>query len=293
MIVRCWGARGSIPVSGSEYLRFGGSTTCLEIQTAEGQTLILDAGSGIRRLGHYLLGRGQKRYHLLLTHTHLDHVMGLPFFRPVYDSAVTLDVYGCPFVHNSMQELLSDTLRAPTFPVDLSVFRAQISYHSLDGSPFRIGGVSVRTIPLSHPNRGVGYRIEEQGQVLVFLTDNELAYRHPGGLAFEDYVQACAHADLLIHDAEFTPEEYRVTRKWGHSEYTDALRLAVQAQVKAFALFHHNQDRTDHALEQIVEECRRTVRDEEPHLSCFAMHEGMELALGGSVPAGAEGSTQA
>ncbi|MDZ7379875.1 MAG: MBL fold metallo-hydrolase [candidate division KSB1 bacterium] len=285
MVIRCWGARGSIPVSGSEYLRFGGSTTCLELRSAEGHTLIVDAGSGIRRLGHQLLTRGEKRYHLFLTHTHLDHVMGLPFFRPVYDSEVTLDIYGCPFTHNSMQDLLSETLRAPTSPVAPRAFPAHISYHSLDATPLAIGGVTIRTIYLSHPNRGVGYRFEEGGHVLVFLTDNELAFRHPGGLSFDDYAEACARADLLIHDAEFTPEEYVVTRRWGHSTYTDALRLAMAAKVKAFGLFHHNQDRTDHALEQIVEECRRAVRDEEPHLSCFAVYEGMELTLGAPATA--------
>jgi len=110
-----------------------------------------------------------------------------------------------------------------------------------------------------------------------------LGYQHPGGLQFDSYVEACANADLLIHDAEFTPEEYPLRRRWGHSMFTDALRLALEAKVKAFGLFHHNQDRTDHALEQMVEECRRMVRDVEPQLSCFAVSEGMETVLGPSA----------
>lgn len=283
MIVRCWGARGSIPVSGSEYLRFGGSTTCLEIETADGQTVIVDAGSGIRRLGHQLLAKGKKRYHLLITHVHLDHVLGLPFFRPVYDREATLDVYGCPFARHSIRDLLAETLRAPTFPVELQMFKARMSFHSLDMRPFSIGSMTVRPVYLSHPNMGVGYRFDEAGKAMVFLTDNELGYQHPGGLQFDSYVEACADADLLIHDAEFTPEEYPQRRGWGHSVFTDALRLAVEARAKAFGLFHHNQDRADHALEQIVEECRRMLRDVEPPLPCFAVYEGMEISLGASA----------
>jgi ribonuclease BN (tRNA processing enzyme) len=277
MLIRCWGARGSIPVSGEEYLRYGGDTPCMEIRTKDNAIVIVDAGSGIRRLGNRLLEENRHDYTMIFTHAHWDHIMGFPFFKPIYRRNTGIHLYGCPFAQASVREMISRIMTPPNFPVNFEEIRAQIRYEESCSNPFSIGGLSVTPIPLSHPNQGLGYRFEEDGKSFVFLTDNELAYRHPGGMAFEEYVAFARGADLLIHDAEYLPEDYRFTQKWGHSVYTDAVRLALDAGVRRLGLYHHNQERTDQGVEKIVDDCRKLAAGSA--LSCFAMHQDMEIVL--------------
>jgi phosphoribosyl 1,2-cyclic phosphodiesterase len=277
MLIRCWGARGSIPVSGEAYLRYGGDTPCVEIRTKDDAIVIVDAGSGIRRLGNRLLAEGRRDYTLIFTHTHWDHIMGFPFFKPIYRAGTRLLIYGCPFVDGSVKEMISRIMMAPHFPVQFDDIRADIRFVDTCQLDFAIGAMTVAPIPLSHPNQGLGYRFEEEGKSFVFLTDNELAYRHPGGLTAEDYRAFAQGADLLIHDAEYRPEDYRATRTWGHSVYTDALELALAAGVKRLGLYHHNQERTDEGIEEMVADCRRGAAGH--GLSCFAVHQDMEILL--------------
>jgi phosphoribosyl 1,2-cyclic phosphodiesterase len=277
MLIRCWGARGSIPVSGQEYLRYGGDTTCLEVRTGSGEVVIVDAGSGIRRLGNRLLDEGRRDFTLIFTHAHWDHILGFPFFKPIYRHGMRIRLLGCPFVQRSVREMISRIMAPPNFPVHFDEIRADVDYAEACGLSFEIGPLTVTPIALSHPNQGMGYRFEEDGKSFVFLTDNELAYRHPGGLDYEDYRIFASGADLLIHDAEYRPEDYRLTRAWGHSVFTDALRLALEANVARLGLFHHNQERTDQDIEQIVEECRRIIAGRP--LDCVAMHQDQEILL--------------
>ncbi len=139
--------------------------------------------------------------------------------------------------------------------------------------------MTVIPIPLSHPNQGYGYKFTENGKDFVFLTDNELAFPHDGGRTYSEYVNFCGGADFLIHDAEFTEKEYRRSRSWGHSVYTDALRLALEAKVKKIGLFHHNQERTDAALEGIVENCRKIIGEHGEKMECFALSQQTEIQL--------------
>jgi phosphoribosyl 1,2-cyclic phosphodiesterase len=277
MLVRCWGARGSIPVSGNEYLRYGGDTPCIEIRTANDGIVIIDAGSGIRRLGHRLLEEKRHDYTLIFTHVHWDHLMGFPFFRPIYRSGTQIAVVGCPYTQISVREMISRIMTPPNFPVSFEEVKADIRYQEDCRETIQIDGLTVTPIPISHPNQGNGYRFEENGKSFVFLTDNELTYRHPGGLEYRDYAAFASGADLLIHDAEYRPQEYHLTRTWGHSVFTDALRLALDAGVRRLGLFHHNQERTDDAVDEMVAECRRMAVG--LPLECFAMHQGMEIAL--------------
>jgi phosphoribosyl 1,2-cyclic phosphodiesterase len=277
MFIRCWGARGSIPVSGEEYLRYGGDTPCLEIRTEDNRIVIIDAGSGIRRLGNRLLAEDRHDYTMIFTHAHWDHIMGFPFFKPIYLPETRISIFGCPFAQSSVKGMITRIMAPPNFPVNFEDITAEIHYQETCQDTFTIGSLTITPIPLSHPNQGMGYRFQEAGKSFVFLTDNELAYRHPGGMAFEDYCAFAKGADLLVHDAEFRPEDYSLTRTWGHSVYTDALQLALDAGVERLGLFHHNQERTDRGVEEMVEDCRKTSAGRS--LECFAMHQDKEIIL--------------
>lgn len=279
MWIRFWGARGSVPVSGREYLRYGGDTTCIELRSAGGELIILDAGTGMRGLGNRLVANGPVEVNLLFTHAHWDHLLGLPFFKPLYDAACRLRVFGCPCSQESIQELISGAMEPPNFPVRLSDAKAEVSFHDHCGGSFLLGGVLVTPILLSHTNPGLGYRFEEAGRCLVVLTDNELRYQHPEGKTFAEYVEFCRGADLLIHDAQYTPGEYERKRRWGHSTYRDAVDLALEANVKALGLCHHDQDRTDADIDEIVETCRELLARERAGLECFAVRQGMEREI--------------
>ncbi len=279
MKIRCWGARGSIPVSGPEYLKYGGDTTCLEIRTSEDEVIILDAGTGIRKLGNRLLEERRYRYNMILTHTHWDHILGFPFFKPIYLSQTAIRLFGCPFTQDSVKKMISQVMTVPNFPVDFEKVQAEISYHQACETSFAIQSMEVTPIALSHPNPGNGYKFSQDGRVFVFLTDNELTFQHPGGLEYADYVHFSSGADLLIHDSEYTREEYPARKTWGHSVYDDALKLALDAKVKKFGLFHHNQERTDAAVDKMVRECRRAVEVQKAHLECFGVYQGMEIQL--------------
>ncbi len=271
MEITCWGSRGSIPVSGKEYIKYGGDTTCIEVRTESGDTIIIDAGTGIRRLGKQLLEQERFSYHFIFTHAHWDHIMGFPFFKPIFSENVLFYMHKCPFQSNFVETVLSEVMKAPYFPVKYAEIKANIAYEDACPQTFEIGSVIITPISLSHPNGGSGYKIEENGKSFVFLTDNELGFIHKGGMPLEAYVDFSLDADLLIHDAEYTPEEYQSTKTWGHSTYTCALDLALVAGVKKLGLFHLNQDRTDEQVDQIVKKCEERITAKKGILDCIAM----------------------
>ena len=279
MFIRCWGCRGSIPVSGADYLRHGGDTTCLEIRTADDRIIIIDCGSGIRRLGKLLLAEQRTAFSILFTHAQSDHIGSFPFFRPIYSSRTSIDFYGCPFTQDSIRAFVSRTMEPPFFPISIDDVRGTFTFHDICGEEFAIGSLAVQPITLNHPNGGLGYRFTEGGKSFVFLTDNELGSPHPGGLPFEDYRDFAAGADLLVHDAEYTEAEYVRTRGWGHSHYRQALELALAAGVGRFGLFHHNQDRTDDELDEMVTDCRRIIAGRGSSMECFALTQETAIVL--------------
>jgi phosphoribosyl 1,2-cyclic phosphodiesterase len=279
MLIRCWGARGSIPVSGEEYLKYGGDTTCIEIRTAGDKIIIVDAGTGIRKLGNRLLEEERFQYNMIFTHSHWDHILGFPFFKPIYRQETSIHMFGCPFTQDSIEKMVAKVMAAPNFPVNFKNVQANFSYHKTCEGSFAIESMDVTPIATSHPDRGIGYKFVEDGRVFIFLTDNELAFKHPGGLDYKDYVHFCSGADLLIHDAEYTEEEYQTKKTWGHSVYKDALRLALDAEVKKLGLFHHNQERTDAGIEEIIKKCRQEIKDQRADLECLGIFEGMEIHL--------------
>jgi len=279
MIIKCWGSRGSIPVSGEEYIKYGGDTTCIEIRTKSDDIIIVDAGTGIRRLGSRLIDENRYSYNLIFTHSHWDHLMGFPFFKPLYEKQAEFMMYRCPFHSKFVETILSRIMTPPSFPVRYSEISAKMEYVEAFTSAFEIGSVTITPIPISHPDKGSGYKFTEDGKSFVFLTDNELGFIHPGGLSYKDYMEFSEGVDLLIHDAEYLPEEYPSKIEWGHSVFTETLDLAIEAGVKKFGLFHLNQERTDQQVDEMVESCRRTIAARNHHLECFAVGCDMTFTL--------------
>ena len=279
MEITCWGSRGSISVSGKDYLKYGGDTTCIEIRTESNDTIIVDAGTGIRRVGNRLLKEGRFRYDLIFTHGHWDHLMGFPFFKPLYNRRTKIRMHRCRFHGEPVESMLSKVMAPPNFPIPYADLKAEMSYEDVCPGTFDIGSVSVTPIPISHPNNGSGYKFSENGRSFVFLTDNELGYIHPGGETSQTYEEFSADADLLIHDAEFTPEEYRSNKKWGHSAYTEAVDLALASRAKQLGLFHLNQDRSDGEMDEIVENCRQRIAEKGQTFPCFGVATDMTFSL--------------
>ncbi|MDM8524505.1 MBL fold metallo-hydrolase [Desulfococcaceae bacterium HSG8] len=278
MYIKCWGSRGSIAISGKEFVKYGGDTTCLEIRTKTDDIIIVDAGTGIRRLGNQLILEEHRKYHLFFTHAHWDHVMGFPFFKPIYSQEHKIRMYRCPF-SSYVRKMLSKLMDVPNFPVKYSEILAEISYEEDRSDRFEIGSATVIPISLSHPNTGSGFKFIEDGKTFVFLTDNELGFVHPGGLAFEAYAEFCEGADILFHDGEYTPAEYKLFTEWGHSSFTQAFRLAREAGVKKLGLFHLNQNRTDQQMDNIVDICEEAIARKGYDFECISVACDMEFEL--------------
>lgn len=279
MIIRCYGARGSIPVSGEEYLKYGGDTTCLELRGKDDKVIIVDAGTGIRRLGDRLIHENKLEYFMCFTHSHMDHIMGFPFFKPIYNENAAIHLMGCPTTQGNIRKLLSKSMEAPIFPVAFEVLKAKIDYEVECKLEFQIDSIEIHTINLNHPNGGIGYKFIENNKKFVFLTDNELRYKHRNGKTFEEYAKFSEEADLLIHDSVYSEKEYQDTRGWGHSTYLDALELAIKSKVKRFGLFHHEQGRKDSDLDDIVRECQKIIEGKNIKMECFALTQNHDLKV--------------
>jgi phosphoribosyl 1,2-cyclic phosphodiesterase len=280
MKIKIWGCRGSLPAPGQGTLRYGGNTTCVELRLNDGSVVVIDAGTGIRNLGKKLVEeQNLKEIYLLLTHSHWDHIMGFPFFKPAYFDRFTIHVRGGPIAKETLKRYLEHQMEPPYFPERMKAMKAV--FDITHGIPVikRIGSAEVVPIPLSHPNGGFGYKIIEYNRTFIFLTDNELEYQHTNGKSYTEYVSFCRDADLLIHDAQYTNEQYSFSKTWGHSTYEAAVNLAIDARVKRLLLFHHDPDRMDKELDGIVEQYQRTIQQRKGRLHCMAASEGREIVI--------------
>jgi len=279
MRIKCWGSRGSICVSGPQYIRHGGDTTCFEIQAESGETVIIDAGTGIRRLGKHLIQKKVKTCYLLLTHTHWDHIIGLPFFHPLLYADKTIHIQNRTFAGLTTRKVIEQVMRMPFFPVGLTAYNADIRFDASLIGRFSIGSLDIETIPTSHSQNSLGYKFTENGKSFVFLTDNELGYTHSLGNTTKTYIDFSKDADVLFHDTEYTDDEYLNRTGWGHSRMSDVLELSAKASVGQLGLIHINQDRTDDQLDAMVDQCRRFFKANHLSTSCYAVSADFELFL--------------
>lgn len=253
MRVKFWGVRGSLPTPGHTTLEFGGNTACVEVSCGT-RRVILDAGTGLRELGRTIIGESQAAdLDLLLTHCHIDHMLGLPFFAPAFSPDVRLRLHaGHLSEHQPLREIVAKLMFPPLLPITPQMFKAQIDYRDfMAGETLTLGGdIIVHTAPLRHPGGATGYRVEWGGAAVCYFTDHEHAPDGPDA----ELVALARNANLLIYDTTFTAAEYKRCAGWGHSTWQEGAKLADAAGVDRLVLFHHLPERDDAALAAIERE---------------------------------------
>ena len=285
MKVRVWGCRGSLATPGADTLRYGGNTSCVEVRGSDGDVVILDAGTGMRPLGVALAEEGVRRMDVLLSHLHLDHLQGLGFFRPLFRPDNEIHVWGPSSPVQSLAERIATYLSPPLFPVSLADIPAEVRFHDASEEPVRIGSLSVLAAPVTHQGPTVGYRIEEGGRSIVYLPDHE-----PGlGLGLEDRPsdwvsghQLAHGADVLLHDAQYSDDEYPRHVGWGHSAIGHVVSFARKAAVGRLVLFHHDPYHPDDELEELVDTARK-LWGADGGDQVLAAWEGMTIELAGGA----------
>jgi len=269
-----YGTRGSTPVAEPDYVRFGGNTACVLITFKNGRIGILDAGTGIRKLGHDFTARAIEQYDGIfvgLSHTHWDHIQGFPFFEPAYDPRrhFTISIYRHGQAAGDLENIFATQMQRDYFPVSLDKMGATLRFWQSDLPDFTAAsGVTVTASRHSHPGDAYGYRITEGETTVVYCTDVE----HAGGID-PAVVRLATNADLLIHDAQYTPEELKHKKGWGHSSWEQAVEVALQAGAKKLALFHHDPEHDDSFLLNLEKECQRLFPE------AFLAREGFEIEL--------------
>ena len=297
MKLRFWGTRGSIATPGPGTNRFGGNTSCVEVVTKAGQRFIFDCGTGLRLLGMHMMAHAPKPIEatILISHTHWDHIQGFPFFAPAFVPGGRITVCGPSGTYNSLPETLSGQMEYTYFPVKLGDLGAQIDYKELpEGENELGGGVRVITQLLNHPALTLGYRIEADGVSVMYVCDHEPYWEglwrtdaspgkldsilHGGDRRHADFLH---NADVVIHDAQYTPEEYPAKKNWGHSTYRYAAQIAAAANVKRLFLTHHDPTHDDAFLDRMQEEARAIARATGSRMEVSCACEGYEETFEG------------
>jgi phosphoribosyl 1,2-cyclic phosphodiesterase len=253
--ITVWGCRGSIASAGPETIRYGGNTACVQVTGADGTIVILDAGTGLRRLGITIEAEARP-IHILLSHLHLDHIQGLGFFRPFFNSRSEVHIWGPPSTTTDLRTRLSRYLSPPLFPVRLKELRSHVELHDTGRDPWRIGGLEVRADGIIHPDAAVGYRITEGTSAIAYLSDHEPALGGSADPRWTSGFGLAAGVDLLFHDAQYTDDEYVARVGWGHSSVRQAVSYANLVGAKRLVLFHHDPDHDDLWLDRLVDEAR-------------------------------------
>jgi CheY-like chemotaxis protein/phosphoribosyl 1,2-cyclic phosphodiesterase len=296
MRIRFWGTRGSLAKPGPTTVRYGGNTSCVEVRTADGTLITLDCGTGAHGLGQVLAAEGPQPVHghLLITHTHWDHIQGFPFFAPLFVPSNVWDIYAPGGLGKRLEETLAGQMEYAYFPVTLEQLGATIRYHDLIEGAFDVGGAHVLARYLNHPGLTLGYRLQAGGAVVIYATDHE-PHASPqseassaSGAGFhvlpvhhedQSHIEFLRGADLVIHDAQYTAAEYPQKVGWGHSPMEYAVDMALAADVKRLALFHHDPTHDDDMLDHLVDVCRQRVAARHGGLEVFGAAEGLVIEL--------------
>jgi phosphoribosyl 1,2-cyclic phosphodiesterase len=281
MKVRFCGVRGSTPTPGLSTVRYGGNTVCVEVRLADGTLLVLDAGTGLRELGLTLMSEGYKAdIHMLLTHLHWDHIMGLPFFKPIWQKDTRLVIH--PLASETQQtaartRALFDGIH---FPVRAADVPGSIDFLEAEPYPWRIGSATVSRIALNHPGGAQGFRIDDDdGASLAYLTDNELTPPGTPATTLDELARFAQGASLVIHDAQYVETEMPAKRGWGHSTLETVLELGKAAEARHLVLFHHDPERDDDAIDALATRATEWTSEHAPSTLVTAAREGTVLDL--------------
>ena len=300
--IRLWGVRGSIPVPGKSTVHYGGNTSCVEVR-ADGEIIILDAGSGIRLLGLALdkeFGPRSMKLTLLISHTHWDHIQGLPFFSPAYNQKNLIRVLGYEGARAGLAKILASQMETPFFPVSLRQLPSHLAIEELKEMEFRVGPVEVRSKFANHPGICVGYRLATSSGSIAYFPDNEpyeelkLLLASRDGISEEEardfagaergkMIDFLSDCDVAIMDTQYTEEEYAKHVGWGHSPVESVVSLALEANVGKLILFHHDPNHDDQMIDRMVEHARAFVAKSGKSLDVDAAREGAEILLDAKV----------
>lgn len=287
MRLKVWGARGSVPSPGPETTRYGGNTTCVEVTTDDGTTIILDAGTGLRGLGMALPPDGRE-LHILLTHLHLDHIQGLLFFPPAFRADTRLTIWGPAAPDVSLRDRIARYLSAPLTPVEIRELPCQVDFREADETSWEIGGATIRAASVTHRGPTLGYRIECGGRSVAFIPDHEPGLGADLDALAEEWISGFALArdvDLLVHDCQYTDAEYDAHLGWGHACLRDVVALARRTGARRTVLFHHDPLHSDDLLDAFADEARARFAAVglDPDAVSLAV-ESAELPLGEPAP---------
>jgi len=289
--LRFWGTRGSIATPGPATNHFGGNTSCVELETDAGRRMIFDCGTGARPLGAHWMATADKPITatIFLSHTHWDHIQGFPFFAPVFAPGNRFTVCGPTGCNRSLPEVLAGQMEYSYFPVDLSQLGANIEYQDLAEGTHNFEGIKVTTVLLNHPASTLGYKIEADGVSVLYLCDHEPYWEglwgadaEPGKLASilspgdRRHAAFMQDADVVIHDAQYTPEEYPEKRSWGHSTYAYVTQIAAAAGVRRLFLTHHDPSHSDAFLRVVEARADELARSLGSSLKVSCAYEGLE-----------------
>ncbi len=285
MHITYFGVRGSCPCSSAQQRRYGGNTSCVLVEVAGERPLILDMGTGLRALGHHLNGplhaAGRPlRADALLTHLHYDHVLGTPFFPPMRDPGALLEIYGPSQGDESLQDTMAGMVKPPFFPVNMADFRGVLRYRDLVGcDEFSLGGVGIKVRTVPHIGNTLGFRIEAEGVAVAYVPDHQAPLDRA---TVDDAVLAlCEGVDLLIHDAQYTEDEFVELSDWGHSTPAYAVQVANEAGARRLTMFHHDPGHTDRDLDRMLRAARR-IASSTGKVEVDAAMEGVTVEVGGS-----------
>ncbi len=279
MKIKLWGTRGSIPVSGPLFKKYGGNTACVEVTLNDGRIIIIDAGTGIRELGESLTEKDlSKELFMIITHSHWDHIQGFPFFKPLYRKQTSITVGGCPLVDTKLRQIFERQMEKMFFPVPLDSLAADVVFLDECLNDSKINGIFIKALEVNHPVLCHSVKIIDDSTSFVFMTDHEINQENPK-LDYEDTVEFVRNVECLVIDAMYLDEEINEKRGWGHSSISEVAQLAIDAQVKSLGLYHHDPGREDNMVDEIEDRCKKILQKNGLDIPCFATYDRQEINL--------------